>query len=301
MVARKVFALAAMLVLGACSSGDPPGPAVVGGGFDAGATNDGAATADTGTSGGPTPSGTTRFKIQLDYRFDKAGFFAEPVRRKALEGACEIWGRLLAKGFDNVPAGTFIRVRDPEKPTEPALSLTTDVEIDDLLLFVGSADLAGTQTGLSAPTAGLSGITDGALASKLKQRFDGVPFQPWTAWVAFSRTADFHFDPDPQRGDPVPADKIDFVSVALHEIGHTLGFGSSDAFTSKIVNGTFTGARATAIHGGPVPLTADLGHVPNSTMSDGRRPLMDQSDAKGTRYTPTTLDRAFFEDLGFAF
>lgn len=249
----------------------------------------------------PPVTAPITFKIQVDYRFDKTGFFTDPERRKALEGACAIWGRLLTKGFDNVPAGTFIRVRDPEKPTEAALNLTTDVEIDDLMIFVGSAELPEGQTGLSSPTAGLSGVTDSSLAQKLSDRFDSVPFQPWTAWVAFSRTAAFHFDPDPASGNPVPAGKVDFVSVALHEIGHMLGFGTADAFKTKIANGAFTGAKAQAAYGGPVPLTSDLGHVPNSTMSDGRRLLMDVSDAPGVRYTPTTLDRAFFEDLGYAF
>lgn len=287
----------------ACSSSDDPPPAGSSGTSGSTPPNDGGPSVP-GTEGGPpTPPATApiTFKIQIDYRFDKAGFFSDPVRKKALEGACAIWGRLLTKGFDNVPAGTFIRVRDPEKPTEPALSLTADVEIDDLMIFVGSADLAGTQTGLSSPTAGLSGVTDGALAAKLQARFDGAQFQPWTAWITFSRTAEFHFDPDPSAGSSVPAGKVDFVSVALHEIGHSLGFGTAEAFKSKIAGGAFTGAKAQAAYGGPVPLTNDLGHVPNSTMSDGRRLLMDVSDAPGVRYTPTTLDRAIFEDLGYAF
>lgn len=299
---RSLFVLVFAGAAYACSSSDPTG-GIVPDGTDGGPTADGGPIGP-GTEGGPItpPAGApVRFKIQLDYRYDKAGFFTDPVRKKALEGACNIWGRLLASGFENVPAGTFIRVRDPEKPTEPALNLTTDVEIDDLLLFVGSAELGTGQTGISSPTAGLSGITDATLASKLQKRFDGEPFQPWTAWVAFDRSTNFHFDPEPEANAPVPSGKVDFVSVALHEIGHSLGFGTADAFKGKISNGTFTGARAQAVYGGAVPLTPDLGHVPNATMSDGRRLLMDQSDAPGVRYTPTTLDRAIFEDLGYGF
>jgi len=247
------------------------------------------------------PGGAVRFTIQLDYRYDTAGFFADPARKGALEGAARIWGRLLSDTYPNVPKGTFIKVRDPQKPTEPALSLTIDYEVDDLLVFVGSAELPSGTTGSSSPTAGLSGITDPTLAAALQQRFYGPAFQPWTAWITFDASTPFHFDPDPELGAPVPAGKIDFVSVALHELGHVLGFGTADAFRKQIVDGAFAGPKTTALFGGPLPLTADQAHVPNATMSGGTRLLMDSSDAPGTRYLPTLLDQAVLEDLGHRF
>jgi len=297
----------AVLSLAACSSASD-GPAAEAPGSEGGTTlADGASIpspdGDGGTASpdGSAELGPVRFKIQVDYRYDKAGFFADPIRKKALEGACRIWGRLLADDFPPVPKGTFIKVRDPEKPNEPALALSIDYAIDDLVIFVGSADLAPGITGVSSPTAGLSGVTDGTLAAALQQRFDATPFQPWTAWISFDSKTDFHFDPDPELGAAVPAGKLDFVSVALHEIGHTLGFGTADSFKTKISGGAFTGAKTVALFGGPLPLTGDLGHVPNTTMSGGHRLLMDLSDGTGTRYLPTPLDQAVLEDLGLHF
>lgn len=289
-----------------CSSADgvpSDGPSA----GDGGSTLPDGATAPTGDAGSPgqddggTPGAPVRFKIQIDYRFDKAGFFADPIRKKTLEGACRIWGRLIADTFANVPKGTYIRVRDPEKPNDPALALNIDYEIDDLLIFVGSSDLPAGTTGMSSPTAGLSGITDATLQTSLQQRFDGTPFQPWTGWITFDTTSDFYFDPAPDVGAAVPAGKLDFASVALHEIGHVLGFGTANAFKTKIVGAAFTGAKTEALYGGPLPLTPDLGHVPNTTMSAGTRVLMDLSDGTGTRYLPTPLDKAAFEDLGLHF
>lgn len=275
---------------------------------EAGTLADGApATAEDG--GGTTPKddagnpalGPVRFKIQIDYRFDTAGFFADQARKDALEGACRIWGRLLSDSFPDVPKGTYVKVRDPQKPTEPAEALTLDYDIDDLVVFVGSSDLPPNVTGIASPTAGLSGVTDDTLRTSLQQRFDGAAFQPWTGWISFDSGAAFHFDPQPELDAPVPSGKVDFVSVALHEIGHVLGFGTADAFNGKITGTAFTGAKTSALNGGPLQLTSDLGHAPNTTMSGGTRLLMDQSDAPGTRYLPTPLDRAVFEDLGFHF
>jgi hypothetical protein len=295
------------LTLAACSSASD-GPAAEPSGSDVGTTlPDGVPAPSPGSDGGIQAAeggaqlGEVRFKIQIDYRYDKAGFFVDPIRKKALEGACRIWGRLLTDDFPSVPKGTYIKVRDPEKPTAPALALTIDYEIDDLVIFVGSAELAPGITGISSPTAGLSGVTDSTLATALQKRFDTTPFQPWTAWISFDSSTDFYFDPDPELGAAVPAGKLDFVSVALHEIGHTLGFGTAEAFKAKISGGAFTGAKVQALFGGPLPLTADLGHVPNTTMSGGHRMLMDLSDGSGTRYLPTALDQAVFEDLGLHF
>jgi hypothetical protein len=264
-------------------------------------SSDDAATPGADSEAGPPGLPPVRFKIQLDYRYDRAGFFADPIRKQALEGACRIWGRLISDSFANVPKDTFIKVRDPEKPNDPALSLNIEYEIDDLLVFVGSADLPQGVTGSSSPTAGLSGISDAQLAASLDQRFNGPAFQPWTAWITFDTTTSFHFDPNPELGAAVAAGKIDFVSVALHELGHVLGFGTAEAFKSKIVNKTFTGAKAQALFGGPLPLTNDLAHVPNASAVGARRMLMDQSDSAGVRYLPSPLDQAALEDLGLHF
>ncbi len=316
LVSSFLFAACALFTAGVpafalvgCSGNDAASLPGSPGNEEAGSTlPDGAPAPDAG-DGGTTPKddagnpalGPVRFKIQIDYRFDTAGFFADPIRKQALEGACRMWGRLISDSFADVPKGTFIRVRDPQKPTEPAQALTLDYDIDDLVVFVGSADLPPSVTGLASPTAGLSGVTDETLRTSLQKRFDGMPFQPWTGWISFDTGAPFHFDPNPELGAPVAAGKVDFVSVALHEIGHVLGFGTADAFKAKISGTTFVGAKTSALYGGPLPLTSDLGHSPNTTMSGGARLLMDQSDALGTRYVPTALDKAVFEDIGLHF
>lgn len=240
------------------------------------------------------------FHITIDYRFDTKGFFASADRKKALEGAARIWGRLIKDDFAKVPKGTPIKVRDPEHPTEPAVALDIDDDIDDLVVFVGSSTFGGSVTASSQATAGLAAITDDALRTSLDERFHGTPFRPWTGWISFDEGEPWYFDPDPDVPKTIPAGKLDFVSVALHEMGHVLGFGTADAFKALVTNGTFTGAKAKAAAGGTAPaLSSDGGHFASTVLVNGKRPLMDVSDAAATRYLPTSIDLAVLGDLGF--
>lgn len=243
-----------------------------------------------------------RLKIKIDYRFDTKGFFASPERRAALQGAARIWGRLVQDDFAMVPKGTHVRVRDPEHPAEPAQALDIDEDIDDLVVFVGSSALAGSTSAASQATAGLAAITDDALRGSLEKRFYGTPFQPWTGWISFDEGEPWYFDPDAETPKAVPPGKLDFVSVALHEMCHVLGFGTADAFKAMASTGAFTGAKARAAAGGSAPaLTNDRTHFASTVLANGKRPLMDVSDAAGTRYLPTSIDLGVLEDLGYHF
>jgi hypothetical protein len=243
-----------------------------------------------------------KLKIKIDYRFDTKGFFSSPDRRAAVEGAARIWGRLVQDDFPMVPKGTHVKVRDPEHPAEPAQSLDIDDDIDDLVIFVGSSALVGSTTASSQATAGLAGITDEALAASLEKRFYGTPFQPWTGWISFDEGEPWYFDADPDVPKTIPAGKLDFVSVALHEMCHVLGFGTADAFKALANTGSFDGAKARAAAGGNAPaLTSDHTHFASTVLVSGKRPLMDVSDSAGTRYLPTAVDTAVLEDLGYHF
>lgn len=294
---RDVFLCGFVGVALACSSVDVGGG---GPGVDGGEIPDGQVV----VSGDAAPQDdagkpAVTFKIQFDYRFDTKGFFSDTKRRAALEGAARIWGTRIKTGFANVPKDTFILVRDPEHPKDPAQSFNIDYEIDDIVVFVGSSELGGGTLGLSSPTFGLSGVTNTSLASSLQARQKSVPFQPWTAWISFDENSPWFFDDTADSSAAIPSGQMDFVSVALHELGHVLGFGTADPFKAFVVDGKFTGAKAVGAFGGPVPLVNGA-HFPNDILG-ADRPLMDVSDALGTRYVPKPLDIAVFQDLGYTF
>lgn len=257
--------------------------------------------ADAGAPDTSVELGPVRFQIRIDYRFDKRGFFSDPSRRATLEGAARIWGRLLSNPFPDVPAGMFVFIKDPQDPYGPGRTFTLEYAIDDLVVFVGSAKLDGSEVALSGPSAGLSGVSDPKLLHALEARYGGTPFQPWTGSMSFDTATDFYFDPTPDAPHKPDADKIDFLTIALHELGHVLGFGTSDAFKGRIASGAFTGADAAMLYGGPVPLSSDRRHVPDSLTFGGTRLLMNVTFPPGVRYAPTSLDKAIFEDLGYHF
>jgi hypothetical protein len=293
--------LVVMLMAIAACSGEPaggdsplPGP---GPGPDAASPPDDGTGLDAGVEELPI-----RFVIDFDYRFDDAGFFDDPDRRATLEAAAANWGRIFDQDYPTISAGTLVRTRDPEEPDASGFNLELDRDIDDLLIFVGCANLDGPSgnTAKANHAAAINAIADQSLREELEARYRGPDFQPWTGWITFDCQESWFFDQSPESDDDIPGSDSDFLSVAMHEIGHVLGFGTADAFFELRTENpmSFVGSEAVTVHGGPVPLSSGGGHLDSSLTSDGKETLLDPSRAGGTRTLPTSLDIAVLVDLG---
>jgi hypothetical protein len=111
--------------------------------------------------------------------------------------------------------------------------------------------------------------------------------------------AAWHFD----WSTPVASGKSDFYSVALHEMLHGLGMGTSLSWTNNVSGSDWLGAEAIALHGSGTGLV-NGGHIANVSsprLSDGvlQDVVMSGSLAVGTRKTLTQLDLAFLRDINW--
>lgn len=125
------------------------------------------------------------------------------------------------------------------------------------------------------------------------------------------------FDPDPMsRSAEVDPDKVDALSVFMHEIGHMIALNgwkdpatgampgpwqsSFDAQTAVVDGGlAFVGASAMEVYGGPVPLTgATSGHLGNPGDAAASDLMNGVAFYTGTRYEISALDVAMVADCG---
>lgn len=265
----------------------------------------------------------TAFDIIFDYTFDTNNFFGAPgsQQRTTLEAAASFFEGIILDDLEDItPSGSNFWRAAFFRPDTGALDSINNLTIaaDSILIFVGSKD-NGELGPLGEGGAGGLGVSGSAAwANTVIRRGeevhgiitpgtagDDTEIAPWGGSLSFNDNADINWNYSADTGPTFF--QYDFYSVALHEIGHVLGFSIADSFDA-LVNGSneFTGVNASGLYGGPVPLDIyGTQHIKDGITSDiyGTSTTQDVAMGpflyNGQRLLFTEMDVAALDDIGW--
>jgi hypothetical protein len=286
----------------------------------------------------------------VDYTYDTSQFFgagnpqggaAGLQAKAALENAAAYFSSILTDTFSTIqtpgPYPSSVPGSDglvtwtwsgyfnhPATGLEVAITDAT-VPADRYIIYAGARGLTGATAGIGGPggyewSSDITGnnsftqsdintinATTAAFEADVERREEASGFARWGGVVTFdtsSRVWHYNHTTSPTAGT------TDFYSVAIHELGHSLGFGESSspttAWGAQLSGVSFNGANAKALNGGnPVPLAADFSHWAFNTSSviygtsTSQETAMDPDILDGTRKRLTALDAAALDDIGW--
>lgn len=227
----------------------------------------------------PSASGLT---IQVDYRYDTTGFFDNPVARATMEAVAARWGRIINQSltevnsvddeFDrrfalrNPSTGAVIQISSAASAGSDMLASRGAPRADEywggiflpadtIIVFVGARNLPS--LGAGGPMSGGFNFDpvfeeeNGLLNRGFNSGFGSLTVLGGS--ISFDSDENWHFD---HLVEP-EVDKVDFYSIALHEMGHCFGIASTGVEEwSDLVSGwQYHGAKAVAAY------QADTGSV----------------------------------------
>jgi len=281
--------------------------------------------------------------VRIDYSTDTTGFFGAmnpqgsgAQAKAALDAAAAFYSSILDDSLAAIQTpspfygtlGGSSTWSWKRSFTDPATGFQNAqnglvVPANDYIVYVGARDLPTGELGRGGPGAGswtqivsgnftpaesdLVAQTQTQFKLAVETRGETNGFARWGGAIAFDNNTNWHFDPTTSPA----SSEFDFYTVALHELAHALGFGSSIEWNDYLSGATFLGPQAMAqyFQRGPVPAIGtgnDAGHW--ATVNTGsvvyggtasQQSLMSPALPAGIRRRLTRLDAAALVDIGW--
>ena len=256
------------------------------------------------------PPALANIDIQFDYTYDTGNFFSSNAGSiSALESAASIFesrfsdnlSAISSSGLNSFDSVFF----NPSDPFGSNITLSNQSFATDVIrIYVGGANLGINTLGLGGPGGfGCSGIS--SFCSDAERRGQGVTsganpvdVAPWGGAISFDNAnTNWSFG---TSTNGLTSSQFDFYSVAVHELGHVLGFGTSDSFNALVNGFNFVGQTS-----GAVVLDTDQSHWADGTVSIStfnglsQEAAMTPSLTNGERKNFTDLDFSAMNDIGW--
>lgn len=234
--------------------------------------------------------------LQLDYSLDQSGFFNNAEARAALErAAAEVSAQVTSTPAAIAPSGGNTWQAVLTHPTTGAQvnvpNLTVPAGV--MVVYVGGKDIGSSEAGVGGPGGYTASGSAGFRQAVANRGQSG--FAAWGGSVTFDVGQPWYFGAD----STIPGGRIDFQSVATHELTHVLGFGTSRQWDNLVQGGRFIGSAASASFGTQPPVSPDGSHWAQGIDSHNEPVSMQPAAEANRRVGVSDLDRAALQDIGW--
>lgn len=239
--------------------------------------------------------------VLFDYSHDSSGFFSShPQAEALLQQAAQIIGGQISSSLSAITPGSGETwTASFNDPSTGAADYVTNLNVpaNTIIIYAGGRNYGGSVLGDGGP-GGEAAAGPGSWTNLVQYRGQTgtCAYGPWGGQISFDTSTNWSFG---GYNSPPGSNQFDFLSVALHELGHVFGLGTSPGWEALTYSGYFHGSNAAQVYGGAPPVDGAGQHWADGTTINGQQAAMTTHLLPGVQTHFTALDYAGLADIGW--